>query len=117
MAELQAKECRRAERFPLLVRVECKTTRKFLVGRCDNISETGLLLKTSEPFSVSTPVTVRFPLLPINSGTIVQTEGVVARAEQGKYMGIRFTGMQTNYRSAIKTYIERSFGTSRRNLE
>src|SRR5689334_8871493 len=109
MENPHGKERRRAERFSLLVRIECKTTRRFLVGFCDNVSETGLLLNTRETFALSTDVSVRFPLPPVSSGIVVHTDGIVVRADQGKYMGIHFTGMQSKYQSAIGRYIERNF--------
>jgi hypothetical protein len=48
MAIQHSEERRRAPRIPVLVRVECRTPQNYTVGNCQNISETGMLVKTRE---------------------------------------------------------------------
>jgi hypothetical protein len=78
------------------------------VANCENISETGMLVKAREPFEVSQAVTLRFLLPPLTSGWVIQTGGVVVRAEPGEYMAIEFTEMRSPFREAIARYVEQS---------
>jgi len=61
------KEQRRAQRAPILVRVECKTPRIYVQAQGVNISETGMLLTCRETLPVSQAVTLRF-VLPVAAG-------------------------------------------------
>jgi hypothetical protein len=99
---------RRAPRVPLLVRVECKTPRTYVLGYCGNISETGMLVKCRETFDVAQAVTVRFMLPPIATGTAVETGGIVVRAQAGEFMAVEFVRLRATLRSAISRYIEQN---------
>ena len=98
---------RRTPRLPLLVRVECKTPQTYVLGRCENISETGILVKARETFDVSQAVIVRFMLPPVARGPAVQTGGVIVRAQAGEYMALEFVRLRATMRDAISRYIER----------
>ena len=101
------KERRKAHRVPLLVRVECKTAQTYALGHCENISETGMLIKTQQTFEVSQAATLRFVLPPVGTtGGAVQTGGLVVRAQKGEYMAVEFIGLRPPYRDAIAKHIE-----------
>ncbi len=92
----------RAERAQLLVRIECKTPRTFVVGRCENISVTGMLIKSQQTFEVPEAVTLRFDLPPpAMAGMVVQTNAVVVRAERGGFMAVAFVDLKPTHRQAI----------------
>jgi hypothetical protein len=105
----QKNEPRAATRVPILVRVECKTPRTYVQGQGENISQTGMLITSRETFDVSQAVTLRFAL-PVAPGknVAVSTSAVVARAEEGRLMGLRFIGMRGAFLQAINEYIDNS---------
>ena len=105
------REQRRAQRAPILVRVECKTPRIYVQAQGENISETGMLITCRETFEVSQSVTLRFAL-PVAAGrnVAVSTEALVVRVERGRFMGIRFIGLRAPFQEAIAEYIERTGG-------
>jgi hypothetical protein len=88
--------------------VECRTPQRYVVANCEDISETGMLVKAREPFEVSQAVTLRFVLPPLMSGDVIQAGGIVVRAESGAYMAIEFTEMRLPFREAIARYVEQS---------
>jgi hypothetical protein len=94
------------------VRVECKTPQTYVLGSCENISETGMLIKARQTFDVSQPVTLRFMLPPVGTGTAVQASGVIVRAETGEYMALEFVRLRESFRDAIARYVERQSPSS-----
>ena len=106
MAVQHNDERRRAPRIPVLVRVECRTPQNYVLGNCENINETGMLVMARQTFEVSQAVTLRFALPPISTGKVIQTGGVIVRAEAGKYMAVEFAGLRPPFRDAIARYIE-----------
>jgi hypothetical protein len=101
-------ERRKTPRVPLLVRVECKTARKYVLGHCENISETGMLVTTTETFDVAEPVTLRFMLPPISAGKAVQATATVLRTDAGESMAFQFVRLPESFRRAIAEFIERN---------
>ena len=101
-------ERRNSPRISLLVRVECKTPRKYVLGHCENISETGMLVNTSETFDVAEPVTLRFMLPPISSGKAIQATATVLRTQSGESMAFQFVRLPEPFRRAIAEFIERN---------
>lgn len=103
-------ESRRAARIPVLVRVECKTPQNYILGNCQNISETGMWIKTRQPFDVSQEVTLRFALPPVSTGKVIQAQGVIVRVQEGEYMAVKFTRLRRDFRTAIIRFVERAMG-------
>jgi len=100
-------ERRKSPRVSLLVRVECKTLRKYILGHCQNISETGMLVTTTDTFDVAEPVTLRFMLPPISSGKAVQATATVLRTKAGESMAFQFVRLPESFRRAIAEFVER----------
>ena len=98
-------ERRRSERVPLLVRVECKTRRKYILGRCENISETGMLVYASETYEVAETVTLRFLLPPIALGKAIETAATVVRSIPGELMALDFVRLPAASKEALNRYI------------
>jgi hypothetical protein len=84
--------------------VECRTPHTFVLAKCENISETGMLVKVRQTFEVSQPVTVRFMLPP---GAAIQSGGAIVQAQVGQYMALQFVRLQSTLRDAICQYVER----------
>jgi PilZ domain len=107
--EAYARERRKALRAALLVRVEFQAPESsYSIGLCENISETGMWVKTADPFAVSQPVTLRFVLPPVGIGMAVRTRAIVVRAEPGVGAAFEFVELQARYRDAIVKYVARS---------
>ena len=111
-AKQRENERRVAQRAPILVRVECRTSRTYVQAHGENISETGMLISCRETFEISQAVTLRF-VLPLARGKniAVSTAAVVARVESGRFMGVRFIGLRAPFQQAIAEYIEKSGST------
>ena len=95
------------QRAALLVQVECETKEAYSLGRCQNISETGILVRTPETFELSTSVLVRF-VLPPPTAVTVETRGTVVRVQPGESMGIQFVELKDRYRAAIADFVEQA---------
>src|SRR5215813_1092538 len=102
-----SKERRGAQRIALLVRVECTAGLKCILGSCENISEGGMLVSTSEPLEVGASVTLRFliPLLTANkSFEIVAT---VVRTVPGEHMALQFVKPPEGLDEVLSRFRER----------
>lgn len=78
------------------------------IGRTDNISPTGLLLRTRETFAPGTEVIVRFHLPPGPCGPLVESLAQVVRAEEGVWMGVRFVDLSERERELLAAYVQGS---------
>jgi hypothetical protein len=75
------------------------------IGRTDNISLTGLLLRTRETFAPGTEAIVRFHLPPGPTGPLVESLARVVRAEVGVWMGMRFLELHDANRQRLEAYL------------
>jgi len=75
------------------------------IGRTDNVSPTGLLLRTRETFAPGTEVTVRFHLPPGPGGPLVESLARVVRVEEGAWMGVRFVDLSERERELLAAYV------------
>ena len=101
-----AQDRRKHPRATLLVRVECRSSQTYILGTCENISESGLQIKTQQAFELSQQVTVRFVLPPVQTGPAVQASGVVVRVEPGESMALEFTALKPRDRQAILSFVQ-----------
>jgi len=101
-------ERRRARRIELPVRIECKTLGRFVLGRCENVSETGILINSQETFDSRKEVKVRFGLLPKATGPAVSATGTVVRVEAGRAIALKFANMAAGCRISLAQYIRRT---------
>jgi c-di-GMP-binding flagellar brake protein YcgR len=108
MSSQHSEERRRAPRIPVLVRVECETPQNCIFGNCENISETGMLVKARQTFDVSQRVTLRFALPEELAGKVIQTGGTVVRVQAGESMAVEFRDMRPPFRDAIARFVEKS---------
>jgi c-di-GMP-binding flagellar brake protein YcgR len=115
MAIRYSEDRRRAPRIPVLVRVECETPQICIFGNCENISETGMLVKVRQTFDVSQAVTLRFALPQELGGKVIQTGGTVVRVQAGESMAVQFKDMRPPFREAIARYVRRSLGSAHAN--
>ena len=101
-------ERRKHPRARLLVRVECRSSQTYVLGTCEDISESGLSIKTQEAFDAGNSVTVRFVLPPVQTGSVIKADGVVLRVNPGRSMALEFVGLSPRDRQAIAEYVARN---------
>ncbi|MCI0403087.1 MAG: PilZ domain-containing protein, partial [Acidobacteria bacterium] len=95
---------RRAKRVPILTQVEAQGDRRSVLGQGKNISVTGMLVETPETFPIATSVVVRFFLPPDRFR--VEAAGRVVWEDEGRSIGIVFTGLMDAHREKISAYTE-----------
>jgi hypothetical protein len=95
---------RRAKRVPILTQVEAQGDRRSVLGQGKNISLTGMLVETPETFPIHTSVVVRFFLPPERFR--VEAAGKVVWEDEGRSIGIVFTGLMDAHREKIAAYTE-----------
>ena len=102
------RERRKAQRAALLVRVEFQAPESsYSIGECENISETGMWVKTTTGFTDKQQVTLRFVLPPVGVGIAVQTRAVVVRTYPGQGVAFEFVDLSARSRDAIARYVSR----------
>ncbi len=99
-----AADKRRAKRVPILTQVEAQGDRRSVLGQGKNISVTGMLVETPETFPIATSVVVRFFLPPDRFR--VEATGRVVWEDEGRSIGIVFTGLMDAHREKISAYTE-----------
>lgn len=93
----------RAQRVPVCLDVALEAEEAHYVVESENLSETGILLRTKRAFPQGTPLRMVFghpPELPK-----VRTFGVVRRLENGKSIGVVFTSLGSEERKAILDFV------------
>ena len=96
-------EKRRDKRVPLRVPIECRSGEVTFQGRAENVSVSGLLIRTETPFSEDEEITVSF-VLPDSSRTI-QYRARVAHIVPGVFMGVEFVGLAEDSLERITQYV------------
>ena len=95
---------RGAKRVPILTQVEAQGDRRSVLGQGKNISVTGMLVETPETFPIHTSVVVRFFLPPDRFR--IEGAGRVVWEDEGRSIGISFTGLTDAHRDRIAAYTE-----------
>ena len=98
----------RAQRRPAGWLTQVETRAGMSLGRTDNVSLTGLLLRTRETFSPGTEVIVRFHLPPCPCGPLVESLAQVVRAEEGASMGMRFLELPAAARQRLEEHFRQA---------
>ena len=101
-------ERRRSPRAALIVRVECKRTGDYVLGRSQDVSEGGLSVLTSETFDPQAEVVVRFKLPPYSPGIPIESSGVVVHARPGEQRGVQFLQLSERQREALARYVQQA---------
>ena len=79
--------------------VECEAHGCRVTGECENISESGLLIRSNGTFARLTGVLVRISFT-TDLNLYIEVRGIVMHVQTGSVMGIRFFGL--NERSRVK---------------
>ena len=98
-------ERRLSPRAKIVVRVECKTTRKFVPGNLENIGEHGMLVAAPENFTLDEEVAIRFMLPAQSGGKVVEATARVQRSAEGQFIAFQFLKLPEKSRQAIAEFV------------
>lgn len=84
---------------------QLETHSGMTIGRTDNLSTSGLLLRTPETFPPGTEAIVRFHLPPQAAGPLIESLVEVVRSEPGSSMGMRFLDLCASDRARLAEYV------------
>ena len=102
------KECRAMRRVSLVTEVICHGRNAFGFGKSENVSETGMMVKSPETLPLHSEIRVRF-ILPVHpQAIVVETKGRVVWVRQGMSMGIEFLDLKGEYREAIVVFVQKT---------
>ena len=98
-----AVEKRRHKRVPLGVPIECRSGEVTFPGRAENVSVSGLLIRTGSPFAEDDEITVAFALP--DSSPPIECRARVAHIVPGVFMGVEFVGLAEESLERITQYV------------
>lgn len=96
-------EQRRFRRVVLGTSIECRCDFEVIQARAENISISGLLVRTPSPFAEDSTLQIVFSLPGIAAG--IHGEARVAHVVPGVFMGLEFTSLPAPALEAIERYI------------
>src|SRR5689334_19089861 len=101
-------EQRKFKRVPLGASVECRSGFEVYHGKAENISVSGLLVRSDKQSAADDTLQLKF-MLPGNTpseSVIVQATARVAHLVPGVFMGLEFTEIPPATQAAIEQYVE-----------
>jgi hypothetical protein len=101
-------EQRKFRRVPLGASVECRAGFEVYHGKAENISVSGLLVRSENQSEPDTDLQVKFliPGMTPSDSVIVQARARVAHLVPGVFMGLEFTQIPDSTRMAIEWYVD-----------
>ncbi|MGH9785432.1 MAG: PilZ domain-containing protein [Terriglobia bacterium] len=103
VGEWSGGEKRRHKRVSLHVAIECRSDQATLEGRGENISVSGLLIRTPTPFAEDEEITLRFTLP--GSSDRIECRARVAHSVPDSFMGVEFVDLPDALLERIEEYI------------
>jgi len=83
--------------------VECRSGQTTLTCQAENISISGLLIRTGDPFSQDEEITVRFSMPA--SGSAIECRARVAHVVPEAFMGIQFMDLSPELTDVIEKHV------------
>ena len=101
-------EQRKNRRVPLGASVECRAGFEVYHGKAENISVSGLLVRSEKQSAPDETLQLKFMLPSSNpsDSVIVQATARVAHIVPGVFMGLEFTEIPPATQAAIEQYVE-----------
>ena len=96
-------EKRKHKRVALHVPVECRSGQATCTCQIENISISGLLIRTETAFAQFEEIVVRFRMP--DAGPVIEASARVAHTVPGSFMGIEFISLPLGPAAAIETYV------------
>jgi hypothetical protein len=108
MDSFSGPEQRKFRRVPLGASVECRAGFEVYHGKAENISVSGLLVRSERQSEPDTTLQVKFLIPGTNpaESVIVQAQARVAHIVPGIFMGLEFTEIPDSTRMAIEWYVD-----------
>ena len=103
VGEWSGEEKRRHKRVALHVPIGCRSGQVTLEGRAENISISGVLIRTATPFADDEEIAISFSL-PASSHRI-ECRARVAHAVADAFMGVEFVNLPQDLLDRIEEYI------------
>ena len=103
VGEWSGQEKRKHKRVPLHVPIECRAGNTALQARAENVSISGLLIRTETPFPEDQEITIRFSLP--DSAHVIQCRAHVAHVVPDTFMGVEFLDLSPEFLELIEKYI------------
>ncbi len=94
---------RGAARLPLSAEVNCRCGNQTFSMRSMNISESGMLLRSSHEVEVGSEVSLEFKIAEFRASLDVRAR--IVRKEGSEGVGVEFVGLEIEDRNAIQLYI------------
>ena len=102
VGEWSGEEKRRHKRVSLHVPIECRAGQATLVGHGENISTSGVLIRTPTPFGEDEEITLRFTIP--GSSDRIECRARVAHAVPDAFMGVEFVDPPEDLLERIEDY-------------
>ena len=102
VGEWSGAEKRRHKRVSLHVPVECRAGGVTLEGHGENISTSGMLIRTATPFAEDEEITLRFTIP--GSSDSIECRARVAHSVPDAFMGVEFVDLPENLLERIEEY-------------
>ena len=103
VVEWSGEEKRKHKRAPLHVPIECRAGQTTLEARAENVSISGLLIRTESPFAEDAEIAIRFSL-PASSEAI-HCRARVAHTVPDAFMGVEFLDLPQESLDRIEKFI------------
>lgn len=103
VGEWSGEEKRRHKRVSLYVPVECRSGQVTLEAQGQNISASGMLIRTATSFAEDEEITLRFSLPGFSDS--IECRARVAHAVAGAFMGVEFVDLPTDLLDRIEQYV------------
>ena len=101
--EWSGEEKRKHKRVPLHVPIECRAGQTTREARAENVSISGLLIRTEAPFAEDEEIAIRFSL-PASTEAI-HCRARVAHIVPDAFMGVEFIALPQDSLDRIEKYI------------
>lgn len=96
-------EKRKHKRVPLGVPVECRSGQRTITGRAENISLSGLLIRTDESIPEDQELTLSFHLP--TAEPQIRCRARVAHVVPGAFIGVEFLELAPEFSSLVDRYV------------
>ncbi len=103
VGEWSGVEQRKHRRAPLHVPIECSFDGRTVAGQAENISTSGLLVRSDTTFAQDSEGTVTWTLP--GSAQPIRSKARVAHEVPGKFMGLEFVGPSAADRDRIERFL------------
>lgn len=103
VGEWPGPELRKDKRVPLHVPIECRSQQTVVAGMAENISMSGLLVRSARTFAEDDVIAVSFALP--GSSQPIRSQAQIAHVVPDVFMGLELLGLPEDSRARIENFI------------